>query len=124
MTGSDTLALIAGFVLSLLFSYIPGLNEKFAALTPTKKRLCMAALLMISAVGLFALACGSALESLWPGLGVVCTQAGAWSLARIFILSLIANQGTYSISPQTTAVTKIAAKSSKAASAVAVTKAK
>jgi hypothetical protein len=96
----DLLALIVGVILSLMFSYVPGLAPKFQALIPETKRLIMAALLFLSAAAVYGLSCGGVLESLWPGLGIACTQIGALALVRIFILSLVANQGTFSISPQ------------------------
>jgi hypothetical protein len=35
----ETLAMAAGVLLSLAFSYIPGLGERYGALTPAAKRL-------------------------------------------------------------------------------------
>ena len=94
----DLLALIAGALLSLAFSYIPGLKDKFGQFPPETKRLVMAGLLFGVALALFGLACANWLEALWPGMGVACTQAGALELVRIFALAAISNQSTFQLS--------------------------
>jgi hypothetical protein len=94
----EMLALIAGVVLSLVFSYVPGLNVKFAALDPTYKRLIMLGLLVLTAGAVFGLSCASVLT------GVTCDQPGLMQLVTILILSVIANQSTFAISPLTNAV--------------------
>jgi hypothetical protein len=97
------LALISGTVLSLFFSYIPGLNAKFAALRPEAKRLAMAGMLLVVSVGVFSVGC-------WPplagplGLPVECSAAGAASLVRIFFGALVANQAAFLLSPETRSV--------------------
>jgi len=95
----DLLAVIAGALLSLAFSYIPGLSTGFAALKPEVKRLIMLALLLLVAVAVFLLGCYAILSA-----GIACTQAGAVQLAWVFALAVISNQSTYSISPQTASV--------------------
>lgn len=102
MMDASTLTLIAGAILSLAFSYIPGLNTWFAALDATVKRLIMAGLLLVVAAGSFGLAClgwGAA----W-GINLECTQTGLQSLVAQFILAVIANQSVFAISPRTAAV--------------------
>jgi hypothetical protein len=39
----ETLAMAAGALLSLAFSYVPGLGDRYGALTPAAKRLVMLA---------------------------------------------------------------------------------
>lgn len=87
----ELLALVAGSVLSLLFSYIPGLRTKFAALCGETKRLIMAGLLMIVTIGIFALVHFGALTPSEP--------LSIWGYIYLFIQALIANQGTYTLSP-------------------------
>jgi hypothetical protein len=94
----EMLALIAGVVLSLVFSYVPGLNTKFAALDPTYKRLIMLGILVLTAGAIFGLSCASVL------IGVTCDKPGLMQLITILILSVIANQSTFAISPLTNAV--------------------
>ena len=102
------LAAGAGVLLSLAFSYIPGLSTKFAALAPEKKRLIMLGLLALVAGGSFGLACAGLLSSL-AGAAATCDRAGALGLVRTFVLAAVFNQGAYLISPQTQAVALIKA---------------
>jgi hypothetical protein len=95
---AEQLALTAGVILSLLFSYIPGLNVKFTALDPVYKRLVMLVLIIISAGGIFGLSCAGILSY------VTCDQAGAWGLVELIVLAAIANQSAYLLSPTAAAV--------------------
>lgn len=92
----ETLAMIAGIIISLLFSYIPGLNVKFAALAPEVKRLIMLGILLAISAAAVGLACGNIIVI----TGFVCNQAGITTIVWSFILAVIANQSIYSISPQ------------------------
>jgi len=89
----EQLGAIAGVILSLLFSYVPGLSDKFAALAATTKRLVMAALLLVVAVGALALSCSAVV------ITVECSQAGLITLVNTFIAALVANQAAYLIAP-------------------------
>ena len=103
----ETLSLLAGTLLSLGFSYLPGLSAWYSRLgkTPeggddggTRKRLVMLGLLGFTAGISFALACSGWGAS--AGLQLSCDQAGAVGLARALVLAIIANQSIYKISPQ------------------------
>lgn len=85
---------IAGVVLSLAFSYVPGLSDWFDKLEPTYKRLMMAVLLAIVASGALFLSCANVI------VGIACTQAGLIGLANAYIAALVANQAAYTISPK------------------------
>jgi len=98
---SDMLVIFAGAVLSLLFSYVPGLSTWFAGMDGTFKRLAMLLLLAITAGAIYGLGCAGVLSS-----GISCDQAGLTKLIYMFILAVIANQSTFSISPPTAAVRK------------------
>lgn len=100
---ADQLALIAGALLSILFSYIPGLNVKFAGLPSEYKRLIMLGLLVLVAGVVYGLACSGLGANI--GLSIQCTKEGALQLVSALILAAIANQTTYSLSPQTSATT-------------------
>ncbi len=91
---AEQLGAIAGVILSLLFSYVPGLSDKFAALDATVKRLVMAGLLLAVAVGALALSCAQVVVT------VECSQAGLIGLVNTFIAALVANQAAFLISPQ------------------------
>lgn len=98
---ANSLALIAGTFLSLLFSYVPGLNKKFAAVDPVYKRLSMLGLLALSAAAIYGLSCfGWALG----GFEVPCDEGGIKQLIEVFIVAIIANQSIYTISPETKGV--------------------
>ena len=91
---AETLSLAAGIALSLIFSYVPGLNAKFKALAPDFQRLIMLGSLAVTAVVVFGIACSGLFE-----VGITCDQAGAVQLGTAFVLALIANQAAYAISP-------------------------
>ena len=87
----ETLVMAAGVVLSLAFSYIPGLQGWFDQLAGNYKRLVMVGALLIVAAGAFGFACMGRLDA------VTCDGEGAWQLVELFIMAAIANQGTYSL---------------------------
>lgn len=89
----EQLGAIAGVILSLLFSYVPGLNDKFNSLSATVKRLIMAGLLLLVAIGALALSCAQVVVT------VECTQAGLLALINVYIAALVANQAAYMITP-------------------------
>lgn len=98
----EGLALISGSVLSLLFSYFPGLNAKFAGLSSEVKRLIMLALLAVVAGAVYGLNCGGFGADI--GVIIACDRTGAISLVQAFILALIANQSIYAVSPESKSV--------------------
>jgi hypothetical protein len=91
----EFLAAVAGVVLSLAFSYIPGLRVAFAGLMPEVKRLVMLGLLAAVAIVIMLLSCSGVVSS-----GLSCDRAGIVQIIWIFILAMIANQTAYQISPQ------------------------
>lgn len=95
----EILVVIAGAILSLAFSYIPGLNTRYAALDETTKRLVMASILLVVTVVIYILGCGGLLAT-----GIPCDRSGIVQLTYMFILAIMANQGAYEISPRTDAV--------------------
>lgn len=86
---SETLGSIVGVLLSLGFSYIPGLQTYFDGLSREAKQATMGVVLVVAAVGVFALSCFNVLDS------VSCTKDGAFGLVKVLIAALVANQGTY-----------------------------
>ena len=95
---AEFLIMIAASFLSLLFSYVPGLNTWYAKVEEPYKRLIMAALLLFISVAMYAMACWSIIS------GIECSQAGFLQVAEYFVLALIANQSTFTISPPTSEV--------------------
>lgn len=99
---AEQLSLIAGAMLSFVFSYVPGVSPWFAGLRSEYKRLLMAGLLLLSAAVVMALSCSS-----WGagwGIELTCDQPGLQVLIQAFVWALISNQATYLISPETRAV--------------------
>jgi hypothetical protein len=88
----NTVGMLAGALLALLFGYAPGLRQWYEALEPTRKALVMAGALLIAALLLYGAACYTP----WQ-VGVTCDEAGFWQLAQLFIAALVANQATYLI---------------------------
>lgn len=88
------LATFAGILLSLGFSYIPGLRNRYQPLSSTWKSLIMLFLIAVSAVGVYGVSC------LRWWVFVPCTQKSILDLVEAFIMCAIANQTTYRLSPQ------------------------
>lgn len=93
----DVIAAIAGAVLSLVFSYVPGAKGWYEGLDGTYKRLVMLGLLALAVLVELGLACSGLGADF--GLQVSCDRAGFVALARAFFAALMANQATYLISP-------------------------
>jgi hypothetical protein len=97
LMSAESLSLVAGTVLSLAFSYIPGVRSWFIGFDPASKRLIMLALLAITAGGVYGLSClgwGFA----W-GITLSCDQSGLLGLIEQFVIAIIANQSIFAISP-------------------------
>ena len=91
MTESNIIVMLAGVILSLLFGYAPGLRPWYEALEPTRKALVMLLLLVVAAAVLYGAACYTPL-----GAGdITCDEAGLWTVVRLFLAALVANQATY-----------------------------
>lgn len=93
---SELIVSIAGIVLSLLFSYIPGLRTWFAALVTETKQLIMLGLLVLVTGAIYALGCYGVLDT-----GIECGKAGVIALVQMLILGVVSNQAAYLITPQT-----------------------
>ena len=98
----ETLATMAGILLSLIFSYIPGLSDWYARLDGAYKRLLMLGALLAAAGFSLAAAClGWAQFFAGSGWGLPdCSQTGLGDLLRALLLALVANQTTYLITPR------------------------
>lgn len=98
---AETLAGLAGALLSLLFAYLPGLSGWYARLGESQadeaggvyRRLVMLAALVAVALGSYGLACLGA--GAYIGLELRCDVDGLAGLARALLLALAANQATY-----------------------------
>lgn len=95
MTGQQ-LAIVAGILLSLVFSYVPSVQAWYAAHDSKTQSLIMLIAIFVVAAGSLGVSCAG-----WWQL-VTCDKLGVKSLIEAFVAALIANQATYLISPQPT----------------------
>ena len=96
---SDKLSALAGVVLSLAFSYVPGLKTWFGGLPSIGKRLVMLAALLLVSAGAFGLSCAGVLDGALGTPAVLCEQRGALEIAWAFVAAMVANQAAYQLSP-------------------------
>lgn len=94
----ELISSIAGILLSLAFSYIPGAKEWFAKLTGEYKRLVMLGSLLLAAAAIMVLACTGWAADL--GINITCDRPGFIQLLTAFLAAFVANQATYQITPQ------------------------
>ena len=90
---AENLAVICGVVLSLIFSYLPGLSGRWDQLAPELKRIWMFILLVIVAIVVFVLACAG-----WGkdfGIVLTCDRPGFVGLLQALIYAIMANQSAY-----------------------------
>lgn len=98
----EALSATAGLVLSLVMTYVPGLNVKFALLSSTAKRLIMLVCLAITAVGSAAWICTQPAAGMTFGM---CMSGFDWrSVITAFVMALMANQAADRIMPKPAAV--------------------
>lgn len=95
---AEEISIIAGVILTLVFSYIPGINSRFASLAPEYKRAIMLGLLVLVSGGILILACSGSGEMF--GTAITCDRAGAIEMLKVLVAAIIANQGVYAISPR------------------------
>lgn len=93
---SQELSSFAAILLSLAFSYIPGVKDAYDQLDGVYKRLVMLLALVITTGAVFGLACWT--PPIFPG--VTCDKPGAIDLVKAFIQAVIANQSVYLITPK------------------------
>lgn len=91
---AENLGIVAGILLSLIFSYVPGAADWFATLDANRKRLVMLGLLAATSIGIVGLACAGLSNT------IVCDRPGILAIAQAFVLAAIANQTTYELSPK------------------------
>lgn len=86
-----TLATIAGSLLSLVFSYVPGFSTWYDGKDAQTKALIMGAALLLVTAGAFGLSCAG-----W-GSYFECTETGVQAALTVFFAALVANQATYGL---------------------------
>lgn len=93
----ELIAATAGVILSLLMNYIPGLNTAFDRLSANGQRLAMAALLLITSIGIAIWTCTDPEQG---GLSICLGDTNWRAVVQAFIFALIANQASDRISPK------------------------
>ncbi len=94
---AESLSLVTGTLLSLIFSYLPGVHNSYSNLEPTMKRLIMLGLLLVVSGSIYGLSCLGWVQE-W-GVAITCNQSGLMALIRQTAIAIIANQSIYAISP-------------------------
>lgn len=92
---AEILASLVGSVLSLVFSYTPGLKAKFDALSTDYKRLVMGGAIIAVSLVVFGVSCAG--YGAQFGFAVACDADGAIGLTKIVVAALVANQATFQI---------------------------
>lgn len=92
---AEQLAAIAGVVLSLSLSYVPGLRTWYEKFNTEQKRLVMIALLVLVTAGTLAVSCAGYGPDL--GIPVTCDRLGILLLVKALVAALAANQATFLI---------------------------
>ena len=115
----EWLTLAAGAVLSLAFSFVPGLNVWYAAKSETFKKWFM--------VGMLCAVSGVLITSMCLSVivieGLTCSEIGIGTFLETLLLAILANQGVYGLTPLPQSV-RIAKLRSKTVDETALKKAK
>ncbi|MGB9673646.1 MAG: hypothetical protein ACPL3P_05870 [Anaerolineales bacterium] len=94
----DGLIVLTASIISLIFSYLPGLQTRFGQLNGSQKRLIMLAALWIVAIMGYILSCTEV--GGWLALDFDCSRTGLYTLLKLLFEALVANQTTYALSPR------------------------
>lgn len=94
---SNYIYLVAGAVLSLLFTYVPGVRGWYDRQESQIKSLVMLAAVIVVGGALYGLSCAGWFVD-YTG-GITCDRAGVEGLIAAIITVLISNQATYLITP-------------------------
>ena len=93
---ATSISIMASLFLAVLFEYVPGFTTFYQPLSPQHKRLIMAGLVILTAIGSMLLTCYSPYA-----MGISCTEQSGWELGFAVIIAMCAgigvNQGTHSL---------------------------
>lgn len=85
----ELFAQILGAIVSLLFSFFPGLREWFNALKPGEKLLVMVGLGVVVSAAIFGISCFT------PYVFVACTWLGVQELLEVLWAYIVSTQAVY-----------------------------
>lgn len=94
--GEEVLIALAGVVLSIIFTYMPGLRVTFGGLESETKQLIQLILIACIAAIMFGFTC----SAFFMVPGVECTKQGLITLIIYIFLAAGGNQLAYKLSPQ------------------------
>lgn len=94
----EWMAAAVGLVLTLLFSFFPGLNTWYAEKSENYKKMFMAGVLFVTLAAVFGGACLGLLS------GIECTLAGGWQILQLYVIAVVVNQSVFKITPVTSGV--------------------
>lgn len=94
----ELIAAVAGVVLSLAASYLPGFSTWHDGLSPDDRRRLMLGVLLVVTLAMFGIGCAGWQEQF--NISVSCTLDGAFDLFWAFFYAVTANQATYMITPR------------------------
>lgn len=86
----ETLAGFYGVALSLAFAYLPGVKDRFDALSKIQKAQVMLGFMVLAVLVLFGLSCYGVVL-----YGVDCSAPGAFDLLKLLLAAAVANQTAY-----------------------------
>jgi len=92
----EILTSILAALLSLLASYFPGFSDWYTSLEAARKRLYMAAGLLIITGAVFGIACAGFGDLI--GVTLTCDLAGGWKAVQTFLAAIAVNQAVFQIS--------------------------
>lgn len=92
----ETLAMVAGFVLSLLVE-IPVIKQKYDTFSDLGKRATMTVLLVLAAAGLYGISCSPFLAQLVGRAYITCDEDGLILLIRALGFAVFTNQSTFGL---------------------------
>lgn len=90
----ETVAILAGAFLAILFEYVPKLHPWYNNLEDAKQQLIMLGCILVVVAGAFSLSCVGWMSA-WP-----CTTLGLRDAIFTFVLTIAANQGVHRILPK------------------------
>jgi hypothetical protein len=88
----ELISSVAGIVLSLAFTFVPGLSQWYDPLEKSKKQLIMLGALALVTAGAIVLACVG-----WFNSPATCDQVGIEQAVTAFFLAAVANQTAYKL---------------------------
>jgi hypothetical protein len=95
MSNQDLILAGVGFVVSVLFTWVPVLGTWYYGIASKWRGLTMIGILLVVVGAIFGLSCSGLFS--W----VACTTASLGALVRAALIAIVTNQVTYQVTPDT-----------------------